>query len=325
MSRDLAKRGIILAVVSKNDEANAQEAFDHHPEMILRRDDIAVFIANWNDKAANISTVAARLGIGLDTLVFVDDNPFERDRVRTALPEVAVPELPDDPSGYAGRIAQAGYFEAIAVTAEDRARGGHYAAAARQREAASGEGDLPAYLAGLGMRLLWRTFTVEDLPRIIQLINKTNQFNLTSQRITEGEARAILADPDILALRFRLVDRLADNGIIGIIIGRRVAETLVIETWLMSCRVIGRGVEAAMLDVLAETAREFGVVRLVGLYRASLKNSMVRDLYPSLGFRRGDLDEDTSRPGSDEAQESRFVLSLDHDQLRAASIIVAAG
>ncbi len=127
-ARDLSRRGIVLAVVSKNDAANALEAFEHHPEMVLRPGEIAAFVANWDDKAANLRRVAERLGLGLDALVFVDDNPYERDRVRTALPEVAVPELPPDVSGYADRIAQAGYFEALGVTSEDRARSGHYAA-----------------------------------------------------------------------------------------------------------------------------------------------------------------------------------------------------
>ena len=318
-ARALAGRGIILAVVSKNDEAHAREAFEGHPEMVLRPADIASFLANWDDKAANLRRVAETLNIGLDALVFVDDNPFERDRVRSALPEVAVPELPEDPSGYAGRLAEAGYFEALGLTDEDRARGGHYATAARHRAEVAEAGDLTAYLAGLDMRLLWRPFAPEDLPRIVQLVNKTNQFNLTTRRITDGEARALLDDPDALALRFRLIDRLADNGIVAIVIGRRAGDDLVIDTWLMSCRVIGRGVEGAMRDVLAGAARDHGAARLVGLYRPSPKNGMVRDLYPRLGFSEID-------PGESEGtEERRFALPLSAHRLSAAAIRAEPG
>ncbi len=167
------------------------------------------------------------------------------------------------------------------------------------------------------MRLLWRPFTPADLPRIVQLINKTNQFNLTTRRIDEGEAAALLTDPDTLALSFRLIDRLADNGIIGVIIGRRSGTDLIVETWLMSCRVIGRGVEAAMCDVLVAAARDRGVDRLIGLYRPSPKNGMVRDLYPRLGF----VDHDSGR---EEAAERRFALPLERAAPQAIAIRIAA-
>jgi FkbH-like protein len=284
-ARDLASRGVILAVVSKNDAANALEVFDHHPEMLLRRADIACFLANWDDKATNLRRVAATLNIGLDALVFVDDNPFEREWVRAELPMVTVPELPEDPALYATRLAEAGDFEALHVTQEDRARGAHYAANA-VRAASIGEGgDLAAYLEGLDMRLTWRRFDPLGLPRIVQLINKTNQFNLTTQRITEGEASALLADPEAIALQFRLVDRLGDNGMIGVVIARLTEPaTYAIETWLISCRVLGRGVERAVLAVLAEAVGQAGGYDLVGRYRPSPKNAMVRDHYPMLGF-----------------------------------------
>lgn len=282
---DLAARGIILAVVSKNDEANALEAFETHPEMRLRRGDIAAFLANWDDKAQNLRRVAASLNIGLDALVFVDDNPFERELVRAELPMVAVPELPEDPSRYADRIAQAGYFEALAITREDRARAGLYAANAERALEAAAAADMPSYLAGLAMRLLWRPFDAVGLARIVQLVNKTNQFNLTTRRITEDAARALIDDPDAIALQVRLVDRLGDNGMIGIVIARRDGDdAFVIDTWLMSCRVLGRGVERAMLAVLAEAVAGRGGRALIGLYRPSPKNGMVAGHYPGLGF-----------------------------------------
>jgi len=284
-ARDLAARGVILAVVSKNDAANALDVFDHHPEMLLRRSDIACFLANWDDKATNLRRVAETLNIGLDALVFVDDNPFEREWVRSELPMVSVPELPEDPALYAARIAEAGDFEALHVTEEDRARGAHYAANA-VRAAAIGEGgDLAAYLDGLDMRLIWRRFDAVGLARIVQLINKTNQFNLTTRRTTEAEVNALVTDPHAIALQFRLVDRLGDNGMIGVVIARLTDPgTYAIETWLMSCRVLGRGVETAVLTVLADVAIQAGAHRLVGRYRPSPKNAMVRGHYPGLGF-----------------------------------------
>ncbi|HEX8373879.1 MAG TPA: HAD-IIIC family phosphatase, partial [Geminicoccaceae bacterium] len=272
-ARDLARRGIILAVVSKNDEANAIEVFERHPEMVLRRRDIAAFLANWDDKAQNLRRVAAQLGIGLDALVFVDDNPFERELVRSELPMVAVPELPEDAALYALRIADAGYFDALAVTDEDRARSGHYAANEARNAAAAEAADLPAYLAGLDMRLLWKRFDRIGLPRIVQLVNKTNQFNLTTHRTTEAELLALMAEPEAVGLQFRLVDRLGDNGMIGVVMARVEAADLRVETWLMSCRVLGRGVEAAMLAVIAAAARSIGAGRLIGLYRPSPKNA----------------------------------------------------
>lgn len=299
-ARDLMGRGVVLAVVSKNDAANALEVFDDHPEMLLRRGDIAAFLANWDDKAQNLRRVAAALGIGLDALVFVDDNPFERELVRAELPMVAVPELPEDPSGYADRIAQAGYFEALGVTEEDRARAGHYAANAERAAAAAQAADLPSYLAGLDMRLLWRPFDAVGLARIVQLVNKTNQFNLTTRRTSEEAVRALMADPDAVGLQFRLVDRLGDNGMIGVAIARRTeADTFVIDTWLMSCRVLGRRVEAAMLAVLAEAVAERGGRRLVGLYRPSPKNGMVAGHYPGLGFTPLEPAEGNERHGLD--------------------------
>jgi FkbH-like protein len=316
-ARDLAARGIVLAVVSKNDMANALDVFDNHPEMLLRRGDIAVFLANWDDKATNLRRVAETLNIGLDALVFVDDNPFERAWVQAELPMVAVPELPEDPALYAARIAEAGYFEALNLTQEDRARGAHYAANAARAAAVSETGDLPAYLAGLEMRLIWRRFDTVGLPRIVQLINKTNQFNLTTRRTTEDEVRALLTDPHAIALQFRLVDRLGDNGMIGVVVARETEPgTYAIETWLMSCRVLGRGVETAILAVLAEAAAGAGADHLVGRYRPTPKNAMVRGHYAGLGF----------TPVATEADGSEtFRLSLDAYRPGPSPIVIAQG
>lgn len=284
-ARDLSTRGIILAIVSKNDEENALAVFRDHPEMVLRRDDIAVFLANWDDKAQNLRRVASALGIGLDALVFVDDNPFERELVRAELPMVAVPELPEDPALYAPLIASAGYFEALSVTAEDRARASYYRSNAERSADVAQAADLPAYLASLAMTLSWRPFDDVGLNRIVQLVNKTNQFNLTTRRTTDAEARVLVEDPEVIGLQFRLVDRFGDNGMIGVIVARRDAsDTLTIENWLMSCRVLGRQVEAAMLEVLVQVASEQGIRHLIGCYRPSAKNGIVAKHYENLGF-----------------------------------------
>jgi FkbH-like protein len=284
-ARELSRRGVILAVCSKNDEKNALEPFDRHPEMVLKRGDIASFVANWRDKPANLRAVADELNIGLDALVFVDDNPFERDLVRRELPMVAVPEISDDPTSYAQTLADAGYFEAVAITAEDRARSGQYQSN-RQRDALKASAtDLGAYLRGLEMRLWWRRFDRVGLARTVQLINKTNQFNLTTRRYSETDVLAVMDDPRAFGVTLRLVDRFGDNGIIAVVIGRlQNGGDLVIDTWLMSCRVLGRQVEPTTLNLVAGLAKRLGARRLVGEYVPTAKNGMVKDHYARLGF-----------------------------------------
>lgn len=286
-ARDLARRGIVLAVCSKNDPETARLPFAEHPDMLLRLPDFAAFVANWDDKATNLKRIAQDLRLGLDALVFVDDNPFERALVREHLPMVAVPEVPDEPALVARCLADAGYFEAVTLTEEDRGRAGAYARDGERRALGTpdlGQTDLAGTLAGLGMRLVWRRFDALGLPRIVQLVNKTNQFNLTTRRLREAEAAALIDDPGAVTLQLRLVDRLGDNGVIAVVIGRRVDRDLVVETWLMSCRVLGRRVEEGTLAVVAAEAARRGARRLVGLYRASGRNGMVADLYPRLGF-----------------------------------------
>jgi FkbH-like protein len=283
-ARELSRRGVILAVCSKNDEANAVEPFEKHPEMVLRRGDIACFVASWNDKPANLRAIADELNIGLDALVFIDDNPFERALVRRELPMVAVPEVSADPTSYPRALADAGYFEALAVTEEDRARGAQYQANRERETLKATATDLPSYLRSLEMRLIWRRFDQIGLQRTVQLINKTNQFNLTTRRYTEDDVLAIMRDPRAFGLQLRLLDRFGDNGIIAILIGRMTGEDLLIDTWLMSCRVLGRQVEAASLALIAAEARRLGARRLLGEYVPTKKNGMVRDHYAKLGF-----------------------------------------
>jgi FkbH-like protein len=283
-ARDLAARGVILAVCSKNDEANALGPFERHPDMVLKRSDIACFVANWDDKATNMRRIAETLNIGLDSLVFVDDNPFERNLVREKLPMVAVPEVSDDPTMFAQCIADAGYFEALALTDEDRARGAQYQANAARASMAGQANDIGAYLASLDMKLIWGPFDSIGLPRIAQLINKSNQFNLTTKRYNEDELRQMMADPAVAGMQLRLVDRFGDNGMIAVVILRRDGDIGLIDTWLMSCRVLGRKVEEATLAILATEAKRLGVTSLRGEYYPTAKNTMVKDHYGKLGF-----------------------------------------
>ena len=301
-AKQLMQRGVVLAVCSKNDEANALLPFERHPEMVLRLGDIACFIANWEDKATNLRRIAKTLNLGLDSLVFVDDNPVERGLVRRELPMVAVPEMPEDPAEYVRVLAATGYFEGVGVTEEDRERATQYAANAR-REAAAESGpatDLVGYLAGLRMELAWRPFDPAGRGRIAQLINKTNQFNLTTRRIGEAEIERARSRCETLTLQFRLKDLYGDNGMIGVVIaepatpanlaaaGFAVGDVncadLTIDTWLMSCRVLGRQVDEAMMNVLVEQARTRGVQRIFGHYIPTAKNAMVREHYARMGF-----------------------------------------
>ena len=301
-ARELSRRGVILAVCSKNDEANALEPFEKHPDMVLRRGDISSFVANWSDKAANLRAIAEELNIGLDSLVFIDDNPFERNLVRQELPMVAVPEVSDDPTDFPVALADAGYFEGLSVTDEDRERTSLYQGNKARDALKASVTDLPAYLRGLEMQLVTKEFDRVGLQRIVQLINKSNQFNLTTRRYTDEDVIAVMADPDAFGLQLRLVDRFGDNGVIAIVIGRlQPNRDLLIDTWLMSCRVLGRQVEPTTLNLIAREAEKLGARRLVGEYIPTKKNGMVRDHYVKLGF---------AVMETDAAGGSRAVLDL---------------
>lgn len=282
----LKARGIVLAVCSKNEEDTARLPFRKHPDMALREDDIAVFIANWQDKATNIRHIARLLNIGTDALAFLDDNPAERARVRQMLPEVAVPELPDDPAYYPAALAQAGYFETTGLSSDDAKRAEQYNANAKRSMELETIGDYGDYLRSLGMACDLSAFDAVGRTRITQLVNKSNQFNLTTRRYTEAEIRGFENDPDMFTLQVRLADKFGDNGMISVVIFRKGAEEWACDTWLMSCRVIGRRVEEAVLAVVAEAARQAGATRLVGEYIPSPKNAMVVDHFAKLGFEK---------------------------------------
>ena len=285
---DLRERGVILAVSSKNLDEVARQPFREHADMLLREKHIAVFQANWFDKPSNLEAIAKTLNIGLDALVLVDDNPAERAHVRAALPMVAVPELPEDPSWYPWYLAAAGYFEAVGFSSEDRIRAESYASDAERAAVMASARDVGEYLAALDMVMTIAPFDEGGRQRIAQLINKTNQFNLTTRRYTEADVAAMETDPSVHTMQVRLKDKFGELGMIAVVIAResptRGDVVWDIDTWLMSCRVLGRKVEAAMLARLVAAARRRGVKHLTGTYVPTAKNSMVADHYTKLSF-----------------------------------------
>nr|QOL00397.1 hypothetical protein [uncultured organism] len=286
-AKALSQRGVILAVCSKNTHAVAEAVFLEHPDMILKREDIAAFVANWNDKPSNLREIARQLNIGVDSLVFFDDNPAERDIVRQTLPEVMAPEAPEDPARYVACLADGGYFEAIVFTEEDRARAEQYRGAAARAQSMESGADIGQFLASLDMRMIAAPFTTVDLPRITQLTNKSNQFNLTTRRYTQERMADFAAMTSAVTLSVRLIDRFGDNGLIGVVIALPDAvdpAKLRIDTWLMSCRVLGRQVEEEIINQLCWIAAARGFTALVGEYIPTPKNGLVRDLYQRLGF-----------------------------------------
>ena len=284
MALSLKERGIILCVSSKNDEAIALDAFRNHPEMILKEDDIVAFRVNWDDKAANIKAISDVIDLGLDSFVFLDDNPAERKRVRDALPSVAVPELPEDPADWLPVFQAAGYFEQAGFSSEDRLRAGFYKANALRAAQMERIGDHNDYLLSLGMTLSIAPFDSAGRKRIAQLIAKSNQFNLTTRRYSETEIAAMQTSADVFAIQVRLRDIFGDNGMISAVICRQTGQCWEVDTWIMSCRVLGRRVEEALLQYLVQQARLRGIAEIIGRYIPTAKNGLVRDHFSRLGF-----------------------------------------
>ena len=286
-AKQLKNRGVILAVCSKNDPAIAETAFRQHPEMALRRSDVAAFRANWDDKAENLRTIAKELNIGIDSLVFVDDNPVERARIRQSLPMVAVPELPEDPAHYVRCLADAGYFEAVSFTSEDVQRAAQYAANTEREVLAESSETMDDFLRGLEMSVALGPFAAVDLARVTQLINKTNQFNPTTRRCTHEEVASLAAAHENITLQFRLLDKFGDNGLVSAMILRpdpRQPGVLEVDTWVMSCRVFGRQLEFEAMNIAVEQARRRGSKAIRADYIPTPKNSVISKLYPCLGF-----------------------------------------
>lgn len=284
---ELKDRGVLLAVCSKNDLALVEDVLKTHPDLILRHGDFSAITANFIDKPSNILAIRDRLSLGLDAFVFLDDSPFERSQVRELLPDVQVPELPADPADVVAALARWNLFEGRSATAEDRERHRYYQDDTRRQDLRVASTDLDTYLASLEMEAEVRPFDGFTLPRVVQLLQRSNQFNLTTIRYTREELESFSVQEGVWGFSVRLVDRFGDNGIISVVILRDHDDAAgLVDTWVMSCRVLGRGVEELILQRIVDEAHRRGWSQIVGRYIPTPKNGMVSDLYTRMGFVR---------------------------------------
>jgi len=284
-AKQLKQRGIILAICSKNDEAVAKEPFEKHPEMILRLEDISVFVANWNNKADNIKYIQQILNIGFDSMVFLDDNPFERNMVRTHIPDITVPELPEDPADYLNYIRTLNLFETASFTQEDEQRTVQYQEEAKRAIAQHQFTNESEFLQSLKMVSLVEPFNTFNTPRVAQLTQRSNQFNLRTIRYTEEDIHRMANDPDYINLAFSLEDKYGDYGLISLVIMKKMpGNSLFVDTWIMSCRVLKRNMENFVLNMMVDIAKQKGCTEITGEFIPTAKNSMVKDNYENLGF-----------------------------------------
>ena len=309
--KKLKKRGIIVCVCSKNDEDKAKEPFEKNPEMVLKLDDIAVFVANWDNKADNIRTIQSILNIGFDSMVFLDDNPFERNMVRENVPGVTVPELPEDPGDYLEYLYSLNLFETASYSSADKDRTKQYQVEAKRVSSAKAFTNEADFLKSLNMVSEVKGFDKFNTPRVAQLSQRSNQFNLRTVRYTDADIEALANDPNVIDLSFTLEDKFGDNGLIAVIIMKpQDKETLFVDTWFMSCRVLKRGMENFTLNTMVEKAKAAGYKRIVGEYLPTVKNGMVKEHYPNLGF---------TKIGG--AETDRYELMVDSYQTRECYII----
>jgi len=288
----LRNRGVLLAVCSKNNEDVAKQGFEH-PDSVLKLEHISCFKANWEPKHENILAIAKELNLGVDSFVFVDDNPAERSIVESQIGGIAVPDVGNEVTRYAAIIEAGRYFEPVSMSEEDLARAALYQNNAARASSEAKFANYGEYLDSLEMSAEIERFKPLYLERIAQLTNKSNQFNLTTRRYTLAEMEAISRDAQYIGLYGKLSDRFGDNGLISIVLGRREGDLLHIDLWLMSCRVLKRDMELAMLDVLVSEAREIGIRTLQGQYLPTKKNGMVEDHYEKLGFDLVSLDPES--------------------------------
>ncbi len=302
---DLYRRGILLAICSKNNYDDALEVLRHHPGMLLREQHFACLRIDWNDKAQNLREIAAELNIGTDALAFFDDNPVERERVRAELPEVAVIELPRDPLEYAQTLRDCPLFERLTLSEEDFQRGGYYAGQRQRTQLEQSLTTREDFYRALDQEAEIAPVAPATLARVAQLTQKTNQFNLTTRRYTEQQIAAMASRSDWRVLSIRVRDRFGDNGLVGVAITHDSGEVCEIDTFLLSCRVIGRTVESAFLAHLAETARARGICTLRGWFLPTKKNTPARDFYPQHGF----------QPAAQQGDASLWMLDLSQARL----------
>ena len=284
--KKLKHSGIIICVASKNNEETAKEPFEKHPDMVLKLEDIAVFQANWETKVDNIRTIQQILNIGFDSMVFLDDNPFERNMVRENIPAITVPELPEDPAEYLEYLYSLNLFETASYSNLDKDRTKQYQVEAQRVSLSKTFTNEADFLKSLNMVSVVSGFTKFNTPRVAQLSQRSNQFNLRTVRYTDADIEALANDPSVIDLSFTLEDKFGDNGLIAVVIMKpQDKETLFVDTWFMSCRVLKRGMENFTLNTMVEKAKAAGYKRIIGEYLPTLKNKMVEQHYPGLGFK----------------------------------------
>lgn len=283
--KKLKQRGIIICVASKNNEETAKEPFEKHPDMVLKLDDIAVFQANWDTKVDNIRTIQQILNIGFDSMVFLDDNPFERNMVRENIKGITVPELPDDPAEYLEYLYSLNLFETASYSNLDKDRTRQYQVEAQRVSLSKTFTNEADFLKSLNMVSEVSGFTKFNTPRVAQLSQRSNQFNLRTVRYTDADIEALANDPNVIDLSFTLEDKFGDNGLIAVVIMKPLDKgTLFVDTWFMSCRVLKRGMERFTLNVMVEKAKAAGFKKIIGEYLPTPKNKMVENHYTGLGF-----------------------------------------
>ena len=310
--KKLKQRGIIICVASKNNEKTAKEPFEKHPDMVLKLDDIAVFQANWETKVDNIRTIQSILNIGFDSMVFLDDNPFERNMVRENIKGITVPDLPEDPAEYLEFLYSLNLFETASYSNLDKDRTKQYQVEAQRVSLSKTFTNEADFLKSLNMVSVVSGFTKFNTPRVAQLSQRSNQFNLRTVRYTDADIEAFANDPHVIDLSFTLEDKFGDNGLIAVVIMKPLdMETLFVDTWFMSCRVLKRGMENFTLNTMVEKAKAAGYKKIIGEYLPTPKNKMVENHYTGLGF--------TPVKG---VATARFELSLNEYQKRESYISV---
>ena len=297
---ELRRRGILLAVCSKNNLEDAKLPFQQHPHSRLCLDDFSAFVANWEDKAVNIRNIAGQLSLGMDSFVFLDDNPVERAWVRSQLPQVAVVNTGSSVFSCLEALDRGRYFYTLQISQDDVARPDRYRSQAAATALRQGSESVEAFLQSLQMTAITAPITPNNISRVTQLLNKTNQFNLTTRRYTQSQVEAICSDETTFTGVFQLSDRFGDHGIVGVMICRQVERvTWEIDSWLISCRVLGRQLECFMLNRMLQAAAKANIEKIVGIYRQTAKNSQVADLYSRLGFSETDRN----------SEETRYILT----------------
>lgn len=281
---NLYNRGVILALCSKNNEVDVLEVFRNHPDSVLKEHHFSAWQINWDDKATNLTRIAEELNIGIDSLVFVDDNVFECDWVRKQLPQVEVVNLSKETYHYRNELMLSGYFDSLTFSGEDKKRSQMYVSDNQRKQLLKTASSFEDYLSGLGLQAEIGRPEAKDVPRVSQLTQKTNQFNVTTRRYTEGDIERFLASEDTEIFSLKLADRISELGLIGVAIVKYQNDVAEVDSLLMSCRALGRGAEDVLMSLIYQRAKQRGSTKLVGTYLKSKKNSQVADFYLKQGF-----------------------------------------